>query len=76
MPQIPRFATVTAEHVVHLAEVAAYRPDAFHERELPAIAALVNGHHLDLLVVDGYVTLTRPAAQASASTSTMNCAYR
>jgi deoxyribonuclease V len=53
----PTFEAVTAEHVVHLAEVAAYRPGAFYERELPAIAAVVAGRDLDLLVVDGYVTL-------------------
>jgi deoxyribonuclease V len=53
----PTFAAVTAEHVVHLAEVAAYRPGAFYERELPAIDAVVADHDLDLLVVDGYVTL-------------------
>jgi deoxyribonuclease V len=59
----PAFATVTAERVVHLAEVAAYRPGAFYERELPAIAAVVDGHDLDLLLVDGYVTLD-PAGRA------------
>jgi deoxyribonuclease V len=42
---------------VHLAEVAAYRPGAFYERELPAITAVVADHDLDLLVVDSYVTL-------------------
>jgi deoxyribonuclease V len=53
----PTFADVVGEHVVHLAEVAPYRPGAFYERELPAIAAAVAAHPLDLLIVDGYVTL-------------------
>jgi len=51
------FGAVDGEHVVHVAEVAGYRPGAFVERELPPIAAVVAGHDLDLLVVDGYVTL-------------------
>jgi deoxyribonuclease V len=55
----PRYATLVAEHTVRLASVAAYRPGAFHERELPAITAAVGavGGPVDLLVVDGYVTL-------------------
>jgi deoxyribonuclease V len=59
----PRYATVTAEHTVHLPTAAAYRPGAFYERELPAVTAAVAtavaaaGGPLDLLVVDGYVTL-------------------
>jgi deoxyribonuclease V len=53
----PAFATLTAEQVVHLPEVAAYRPGAFYERELPAVSAVVADRDLDLLVVDGYVTL-------------------
>jgi deoxyribonuclease V len=51
------FATVTGEHVVHLTEVAQYRPGAFYERELPAVTAVVAGHEPDLLIIDGYVTL-------------------
>jgi deoxyribonuclease V len=51
------FRAVNGEHVVHVAEVAEYRPGAFFERELPPIVAVVAGHDLDLLVVDGYVTL-------------------
>jgi deoxyribonuclease V len=51
------FGAVDGEHVVHVAEVAEYRPGAFFERELPPIVAVVEGHALDLLVVDGYVTL-------------------
>ena len=55
----PTFAEVVGEHVVHLAEVAPYRPGAFYERELPPIAAAAAAVHgtLDLLIVDGYVTL-------------------
>jgi len=55
----PSFATLVGEHVVHLSEVAPYRPGAFYERELPAVAAAVGAVRapLDLLIVDGYVTL-------------------
>jgi len=52
------FGAVDGEHVVYVAEVAEYRPGAFFERELPPIVAVVEGHALDLLVVDGYVTLS------------------
>jgi deoxyribonuclease V len=53
----PTFAGLLGEHVVHVAEVTPYRPGAFYERELPPIAAAVGAHRLDLLIVDGYVTL-------------------
>jgi deoxyribonuclease V len=59
----PAFAAVVGEHVVHLAEVAPYRPGAFYERELPPIVAAAGPHALDLLIVDGYVTLD-PAGRA------------
>jgi deoxyribonuclease V len=53
-----RFAALVAERVACLAEVAPYRPGAFFERELPALAAVLDGAgELDLLVVDGYVDL-------------------
>ena len=56
----PRFATIAAEHVAHLDQVAPYRPGAFYARELPAlraVLALVGTPAPDLLVVDGYVDL-------------------
>ena len=55
----PTFAGPAGEHVVHVAEVAPYRPGAFYERELPPVAAAVAavGAPLDLLIVDGFVTL-------------------
>jgi deoxyribonuclease V len=52
------FGPPFVERVVRLAEAAPYRPGAFFERELPALRALLDGAGpLDLLVVDGYVTL-------------------
>ena len=55
----PTFARLVRELTVHRAHVAAYRPGAFRERELPplldAVAAL--DAVPDLLVVDGYATL-------------------
>jgi len=54
----PAFATVETERTATLTEVAAYRPGAFFERELPALrAVLADAGRLDLLVVDGYVHL-------------------
>jgi deoxyribonuclease V len=58
-----RFATLVGERVAHLERVAPYRPGAFYERELPALAAVLDEAGLDrrggleLLVVDGYVDL-------------------
>jgi deoxyribonuclease V len=52
------FATVVAERITELAEVAPYRPGQFASRELPAIRAVLTGAgRIDLLVVDGYVQL-------------------
>lgn len=54
----PEFTSTVAEHTVGLAEVAPYRPGAFYERELPAMRAVLGvGGPVDLLVVDGYVSL-------------------
>src|SRR3712207_854999 len=54
----PRFATVQAERTAVLAEVAAYRPGAFYERELPALrAVLACASRLDLFVNGGCVHL-------------------
>jgi deoxyribonuclease V len=52
------FADLAGRYVAELAEVAAYRPGNFYERELPAIrAVLARTDPVDLLVVDGYVDL-------------------
>ncbi|GIJ47184.1 endonuclease V [Virgisporangium aliadipatigenens] len=54
----PGFADPLAEHVVRLEEVAPYQPGAFFERELPALeAVLAVADPVELLVIDGYVTL-------------------
>jgi deoxyribonuclease V len=54
----PTFAGPLTEHVVRLTDVAPYRPGAFFERELPAIAAVLAGvPPIDVLIVDGYATL-------------------
>jgi deoxyribonuclease V len=49
---------IIEEHTVHNAVVEPYRPGAFYERELPPLRAVVaRTEPLDLLVIDGYVTL-------------------
>jgi deoxyribonuclease V len=66
----PTLSTVLDERVVHIAEVAPYRPGSFFMRELPALRAVLDGAgHVDLLVVDGYVHLdpdSRPGLGAYA----------
>jgi deoxyribonuclease V len=53
-----RFSTVVDERTAWLPSVAPYQPGMFFERELPAVRAVLAGvERLDLLVVDGYVTL-------------------
>jgi deoxyribonuclease V len=66
-----RFARIVGEHVVLVDHVTPYRPGRFAERELPALAAVLDdvlddvpaerrpdgGPPLDLLLVDGYVDL-------------------
>lgn len=52
------FAHVVEEHVVHQDDALPYTPGAFFERELPPLLAVLRETTtLDLLVVDGYVTL-------------------
>ncbi|GAA1853115.1 endonuclease V [Myceligenerans crystallogenes] len=56
----PAFGEVTEERTVLVDGVAEYRPGNFYERELPPMRALLAAgtvEPLDLLVVDGYVTL-------------------
>jgi deoxyribonuclease V len=54
----PTFAPILAEHTARLDTVAAYRPGAFYERELPAMrAVLALAGPVDVLVVDGYAYL-------------------
>lgn len=53
-----RFGRVVSEHTARLNRVAAYQPGQFYLRELPAIlAVLETTDRLDLLVIDGYVSL-------------------
>lgn len=52
------FSRIIGEHVVQCAQVEAYRPGAFYERELPPLKAVVETTEpLELLIIDGYVTL-------------------
>ena len=54
----PTFAPITEEHVVRQVSALPYEPGAFFERELPPIEAVLRKTSaLDLLIVDGYVTL-------------------
>lgn len=51
---------IIEERTIEVAEVAEYRPGNFYERELPPLRALLSGSGtapLDVLVIDGYVTL-------------------
>jgi deoxyribonuclease V len=67
-----RYATVTDQRTVRLADVEPYRPGEFDRRELPALrAVLADAGPLDLLIVDGYVDLDpdrRPGLGAHAHT--------
>lgn len=54
------YGEVVEEHTARAADVVAYRPGHFYERELPPLRTLLTEPEiapLDLLVVDGYVTL-------------------
>jgi deoxyribonuclease V len=52
------FSTITAEKTVLIEDVAPYQPGEFYRRELPPLRAVLLGvDALDLLIVDGYVTL-------------------
>lgn len=52
------FAPVAEERTVHRSTALPYTPGAFFERELPPLTAVLRETTpLDLLIVDGYVTL-------------------
>jgi deoxyribonuclease V len=52
------FSAITAEKTVLIEHVAPYQPGEFYRRELPPLRAVLLGvDALDLLIVDGYVTL-------------------
>jgi deoxyribonuclease V len=52
------FSSITYEKTVFVAEVAAYQPGSFYERELPPLrAVLASVDDVGLLVIDGYVDL-------------------
>jgi deoxyribonuclease V len=54
----PLFATIAAERVAWLDSVQPYQPGSFYARELPAIAAVLDGvPRPRLLIVDGYCDL-------------------
>jgi deoxyribonuclease V len=54
----PIFAPITEEHVITQETALPYKPGAFFEREMPPLrAVLAETARLDLLIVDGYVTL-------------------
>jgi deoxyribonuclease V len=54
----PSFAPITEEHVTTQETALPYKPGAFFERELPPLLAVLGETRgLDLLIVDGYVTL-------------------
>lgn len=52
------FALTAEEHVVDQRDALPYKPGAFFERELPPLMAVLHETSgLDLLIIDGYVTL-------------------
>jgi deoxyribonuclease V len=54
----PTFAPIAEEHLARQTTALPYRPGAFFERELPPLRAVLReASSLDLLIVDGYVTL-------------------
>src|SRR5215472_5520496 len=54
----PAFSGVVSEKTVFIDQVADYQPGEFYRRELPPIrAVLADVGDLDLLIIDGYVTL-------------------
>lgn len=54
----PTYTPITEEHVTTQEDALPYRPGAFFERELPPLTAVLRATStLDLLIIDGYVTL-------------------
>lgn len=54
----PAFSAIACEKTAFTEHVAPYQPGEFYRRELPPIrAVLADIDDLDLLIVDGYVTL-------------------
>ena len=52
------FSAITCEKTVLIDQVADYQPGEFYRRELPPMRAVLAGvGDLDLLIIDGYVTL-------------------
>jgi deoxyribonuclease V len=52
------FSAIAVEKTVLIEHVAAYRPGEFYQRELPPLRAVLAGvDGVELLIVDGYVTL-------------------
>lgn len=52
------FSTIVSESTVLVEHVAPYQPGEFYPRELPPLHAVLAGHNdVELLVIDGYVTL-------------------
>jgi len=52
------YSTIVSEKTVLVEHVAPYQPGEFYLRELPPLrAVLADVEHLDLLIIDGYVTL-------------------
>jgi deoxyribonuclease V len=52
------FSTIVSDKTMFTEHVAPYQPGKFYRRELPPIrAVLANAADLDLLIIDGYVTL-------------------
>jgi len=52
------YSTIVSEKTAFIEHVAPYQPGEFYRRELPPLrAVLLDAGCLDLLIVDGYVTL-------------------
>jgi deoxyribonuclease V len=52
------FGTIVSEKTVVIDQVAPYQPGEFYRRELPPMRAVLGrADNLDLLIIDGYVTL-------------------